>query len=228
VPLLLPAAGYAASEIVLAFKSLEVRRTALVAVIAAAAAVLVNRQDLSVAVTQGLHADGIVDHFGTKLVIRDDSDYGTQFNAPLFNEDSEVTKFIMVHERLDGLGRVAVAVLMSVPMEGELKVSLNDFQTRTVMRTSPPHWEVFAFPAAAVREGTNRISISTDGQCRARIYADDVYSFGRSIYSPDGRSFMTDRLDQVSYGRGPSLHMGGHEFKVRLELDYAGALPAAK
>jgi len=225
VPLLLPAAGYAASEIVLAFKSLELRRTVLIAIVAGFAAVLVNRQDLATIVTQRLNPDGIVDHFGTKAVIRDDSDYGSQFNAALFNQDSEVTKFIMVHEPLDGVTRAAVAVLMSVPMEGELKVSLNDFETRMVMRSSQPHWEVFSFPASAVREGTNRISISTDGQCRARVFADDVFNFGRSVYSPDGRSFMMDLLDQVSYGRSPSLHIGGHEFKVRLELDYPETRP---
>jgi hypothetical protein len=109
---------------------------------------------------------------------------------------------------------------------GTLTVSLNDVKIHTPMRQSPKQWTVFHFPAEAVRQGTNAFAISSDGRCRALVYADDVYDYGRSIYRPTGADSLTDNLDQVSYSFSPSLHMGGHEFKIRLELDFESAAAA--
>ncbi len=115
-----------------------------------------------------------------------------------------------------------MAVRLAVTEAGELEVKLNGRLRRVLLEPSGRRWVRVGFEPEAVTQGTNVIELSGDGNLQAIVYADDAYKFGRSLYSPDGKIWIKDELDRTTYRRRPALHMGGHEFKIRLELNYGG------
>jgi hypothetical protein len=220
VPLLLPAAGFAVSEFMLALKSLNLGRTAAVALPAAALAVAVNWFGLSTAVNQRLHPAGFAQKAAGRVIVHDDSDYATPFGAFTLYQSSEIVKFLVVTEPLTGLRQAAVMIQAATDRPGVITVTLNDSAQKVNMRVSAKQWIMIPFAPQAVRSGTNGIYLQGDGKVSTFVYADDVYNFGRSLYSPSGTDRLSDDFDQLSYRGHPELHIGGHEFKIRLLLDF--------
>ena len=227
VPLLFPAAGFAAAELILAIKSLNFRRTIAIAVCVAALALAVNWFDFSNTLDEKLHPAGFASREGGSVVIRDDSDYATPYGAYTLGRQTEITKYLYVTEPLAGLQRASVFIHLKSLSPGTIFVELNDVTQDLRVEPSSNRWVRIDYPPAAVLPGLNSVYLKSDGRVRAFIYADDVHNFGRSIYSPDGLDWLYDNLDRLSYCNSPSLHMGGHEFKIRLLLDYAVPAPPA-
>jgi hypothetical protein len=226
VPLLMPAAGFAAAEIVRALKGLAFGRLVVVAAPVAGLALLVNWFAVSSAAEMRLHPKGFADRSHDAVVIRDDSNYTTQFGAETVGTEARIVKFLIVDEPLAGLESAAVLLKAKVEVPGQLKVTLNGNTSYVGAPVADTKWMKVRFGAEAVKAGVNTIEVQGDGQVRAFVLADDVYRFGRSMYSRDGATWMRDNLDHTSYRYRPTLHIGGHEFKIRLELRYGGAAGA--
>ena len=223
VPLLLPAAGFAASRIVYAIKSLDLAATAAYAVPIAIAAALVSSFDLTNFVNQRLHPNGFVSGAGPGIVIHDDSNYATPFGVYTLTAESKIAKVLVVKEPLAGLKAAGVLIQLMTTQPGVLTVTLNGADQRAQAAVLAKHWLRVDFPPDAVRQGVNTIYVRGDGRTETFVYADDVNSFGRSAYTPNGLQWLDDNFDQVTWRSQPSLHMGGHEFKIRLALDYSQA-----
>jgi 4-amino-4-deoxy-L-arabinose transferase-like glycosyltransferase len=222
VPLLLPAAGFAAYEAVLALRSLQVGRLALIAFIVACIALPVNAFALSVTLSRRLHPAGFLEKAaGGKLVLRDDSNAPTPFSIMFLSPDTYMQKFLILERPTTGLRSAAVLLRIKVTAGGTLRVRLNDASRDVQLIPVDARWLRIEFPAEAVDTGTNAVTLRASEDLGMRLYADDMYNFGRSVYSPDGVDILDDRLDQTTYRSVPSLHMGGRELKVRLELDYS-------
>jgi hypothetical protein len=219
VPLVMPAAGFAASELMLAVKKLDFPRTAYIACAIAAFAVLVNWLDLSAFVNMRAHPGGFADKRGATAVVHDDSDYGTPFTVGLYNPRGIVAKTLIVRD-LPEPDTLSVLVQMQTFRAGTLIVTLNDAVGRVRQAPHQARWVRVSFPPQALKPGANVIFVSGDEALLAAVYADDVYHFGRSMYTPDGIEYRSDHFDRTSYLTQPALHIGGREFKVRLELSY--------
>ena len=221
VPLLLPAAGFAAYEAVLALRTLDMKRLGVILLAIACIAAPVNAFQLGVTVQQRLHPAGFLDRAGNgRVVLHDDSGAPTPFNVMFVTPEAYMTKFLILRRPLSGLQSAAVLIQLKVTATGTLSVALNDSARNVPLIPMDTRWLRVEFPPEAVDAGTNAITLRTPDGLRVRVYADEVFNFGRSIYSPDGMDMMTDRLDQTTYDMSPSLYMGGRELKVRLELDY--------
>ena len=99
-----------------------------------------------------------------------------------------------------------------------LSIKLNDTDLRAQLGPCGQRWLKVSFPISAVQPGYNTIDLEGDGTLEARFFADDVYNYRRSFYDPGTGRWRNDRLDVTTYRRAPALHMGGHEFKIRLEI----------
>lgn len=224
VPLVMPAAGFAASELMLAIKKLAFNRTAFITCSIAASAVLVNWFDLSAFLMMRTHPGGFEDKLGHSTVLRDDSDYGTPFSAGLYNPRGAAAKTLIVRQGRSVPDSLSVLVYLQTYRAGTLKVTLNDAVVQVKQDPHPAGWVRVPFPSQALRPGSNVVSIGADETLVAAVYADDVYHFRRSMYTPDGVEYRSDYFDRTSYRTRPALHIGGREFKIRLELSY-GAPP---
>jgi len=225
VPLLMPAAGFALSEMIFAFKSLEMPRTLGILAVTLAAATPVNWNGLKHLALQKLHPSGFTSTEDGTIIYHDDSNVPTPYAATLSRE-GRIRKLIHVAEVPEGLREAVVAVMMSVGRAGTLTVKLNDIPWSRPLPEGRARWLYVSFPPGTVRQGFNAIDLEGDGQLEAFVFADDVYHFGRSFYKPrEGYIWITRGLDLVTYRTHPSLHIGGSEFKVRLALP-VGERPA--
>ncbi len=223
VPLVIPAAGFALYEAVLAFRTLDMRRLGLIALVALAVGVPLNLFAVRTFFRQRLHPDGFVARHGSDVMHYDDSDYPTPYSGLLVAPETIVRKDVIVRESREGLEAATVLVYARVFSAGTLSVTLNGHERfQQVLAAPGGKWIEIPFAASDADPGSNAVTLHSDGQLQARIMADNVYNFGRSMYSPDGIERLTGDLDQITYRTNPALHIGGHEFKIRLLLHFAG------
>jgi len=218
LPLVLPAAGFAAAELVFAMKTLDLRRTVAIAAPVAALAILVNWFDLSTAARQRFHPNGFVEKSARVTRIHDDSDYATPFAVRMAEGKTTVAKALVVTNPPNDITGATVAVQLAVGRPGVLTVELNDSVAFVSLPRQAKQWIRAEFPADAVKKRVNMIYLRADESLYAFVYADDIYHFGRSLYMPDGTYTLRDGFDRSSYLHDPALHIGGREFKIRLEL----------
>jgi hypothetical protein len=219
VLLMLPAAGFALSEIAYTFKSLQFHRTVILILAAAAFAVPVNWQRGGLFLKERTHPDGFRDATAEGTVYRDDSDYLTPF-AAVVDEDSSIRKLLIVNDEPTPGQKVTVSILASTEGAGVMKVALNDFERTVPLRPSPRRWLNVTFPAD-VLEYVNSVDVTCSGGLVARVFADDIFHYGRSFYQWRENEWLDDSFDFRSYRSRPSLHMGGREFKIRITLGAA-------
>ncbi|MHC4713278.1 MAG: glycosyltransferase family 39 protein [Planctomycetota bacterium] len=217
LPLVIPAAGFALSEIILSFKNMRFGRAAAIAVVAAAVAVPVNWFDLRMLVRQKLNKTGFKRVTEYSVRYRDDSNHRTVFTAHM-SGPTRIEKLLYVDRLPEDLREVVVACYLSVTRPGVLAIRLNEVDLRTPLLPGGEQWLKVIFPPYAVEAGYNTIALGCEGDLKAYVFADDVFDYGRSFYDPGTRVWLNDRFDFLTYRRQPSLHMGGHEFKIRLEL----------
>ncbi|MCD6405537.1 MAG: hypothetical protein J7M19_06895, partial [Planctomycetes bacterium] len=227
VPLILPTAGFALAEMVICVRDLNFAKGLGILIPAVAVCLPVNYQRLTPFARERRNPTGFEITQNGSLTVHDDSNYPTPFGVRL-QGNSLALKFLLLDEIPPGATRSRVLVRLRVGHAGTLKVCLNNHTQRLPLTPSGATWLKVSFPTAAVSEGLNSISLRAEDALVARIYADDAYNFKRSIYSPDGRTGRSDRLDRDTYRRCPSLHMGAHELKVRLELTTPQPPPSSR
>ena len=227
LPLVIPAAGFALSEIILSFKSLALGRTIGLMAVTIAVAVPVNWTGLNHFALEKTHPSGFKERTDGMLVYRDDSDRRTPFAATLSRE-GRIRKLLFVDEVPEGLEKAVVTIMLSAGEPGVLTVSLNEIPQQVFAEETGGTWLYVEFPAAALELGVNAVDLEADWRLEAFIFADDVYHFGRSFYKPrEDCIWLTDGFDLVTYRQRPSLHIGGREFKIRIALPVPEQAPAA-
>jgi len=228
LPLLFPAAGFAASRVVGNFTDGRLKAAGKFAAVALAAAVAVNYSWLYLEAAQLTHPNGFRRDVDGGVRIRDDSNYATPFGAWLFGSSGWIVKYLELGRLGPRWAGATVGVRCRVKEPGELRIRLNETTRTVLVGPGGRRWVKVDFPAEALVEGRNAIYLSGDNRLRLKVYADEAYNFHRSAYSPDGESYITAPLDHTTYIRAPSLPMGGSEFKIRLELGRSVAEPQPK
>ncbi len=218
MPLVMPAAGFALSEMILAFKSLALRRTLYMLAVTLVVAGAVNYRGLVRFAHQAANPLGFTSVEDDFVMYHDDSDLPTPYTAVL-SGDGRITKIIHVDEIPSRIDEVVVAVMLTAQRSGLLTVTLNGIPRGVPVSQTEGTWLYVSFPPGAAEVGFNSIDLEGDGQLVAFIFADDIYRFARSFYNPPGSDhWLTRDLDIVSYRTRPSLHMGGNEFKIRIAV----------